>query len=112
MKGIERKTFHPYVTQIVNKFSVTKSVTDKKSSGNKILDELSLIVFLNHFAANLSNSLHQVSAATQFSVSSVQKVTKVHNFHPYKIKNFNELYEDDIFLEVSILQRNARPDKK
>lgn len=80
----------------MQKFMETGSVTNKKHQPERqIINEPIEVAVLGHVAMDNNQSLNQISHASGVSTSSVWRILKKHNFHPYKVKLVQELNEDD-----------------
>ncbi len=83
------------VSELIQKFMLTGSVSDKVRSGRPSTDELTEIAVLAQISINPQQSARDVADGQNLSRWSVHKVLKKHKFHPYKVKLVQELSEDD-----------------
>src|SRR6202042_2167310 len=101
----EKITSHRYVLDLVTKFTQTGSVANKKRNHRKVLDEDAQVEVLGHFGINPNISLRKIVDATGISLGSVHTVTKLHKFHPFKMKILQELTEDDFDRRVEFCEQ-------
>lgn len=88
---------HKYVLDIVQKFSETGSVANRKHQRHGIInDEATSVAVLGHVALmENTQSIRKVARESGFSTTSVFRILHKHKYHPYKIKLVHELNEDD-----------------
>lgn len=92
----DRNVSHVYVMKLLTKFRATGSVGNAKHNRRRtILDEAAQIEVLGHFVAEPTTSIRKVSKETRIATGSIQKVTKIHKFKPYKMHILHELQDDD-----------------
>jgi ribosomal protein S13 len=87
---------HASVIMIINKFMETGSVQNIKHERNRpVRNEGVEVAVIGHVLMDNKQSLRQIASASGVSKSSVQRILKEQNFHPYKIRLVHELNEDD-----------------
>lgn len=101
----EKSTSHRYVLDLIAKFTETGSVSNRKRTEPRVLNQATQIEILGHFGINPRSSLRQISAATHISLGSVHKVAKLHKFHPYQMQICHELNEDDFDRRIEFCEQ-------
>lgn len=87
---------HSYVTKIVQKFSDTGSVCNKKIQMQRVVrNEAVEVAVLGHVELDHTQSTRQLAEVSGVSRSSIIRILKAHKFHPYKTRLVQELNEDD-----------------
>ena len=89
-------TSRTYIRSLVDKFRNFFSVKDAPRSGRpKSVPEDEQINVLADFVVNPRQSIRKVAAIHEVPRMSVQRLLKLHKFHPYTVKLVHEINEDD-----------------
>lgn len=85
-----------YIRVLVDKFRRFFSVKDAPRSGRpKTIEEGEQVNILADLVQNPRQSIREVSAYHEVPYGCVQRLLKLHKFHPYRVKLVHELNEDD-----------------
>ncbi|KAJ8909747.1 hypothetical protein NQ315_014016 [Exocentrus adspersus] len=84
-----------YLRELIAKFAVTGSVTNKKLPGHPHIPEEKQIQIIGEIVVNPQQSTAHVADACQVSPSTVWKLLKRNKFHPYRNQMLHQLTEDD-----------------
>ncbi|KAK4876407.1 hypothetical protein RN001_012829 [Aquatica leii] len=88
-RHLNKHLSHKSVTELLQKFTDTEAVANKKRHGNRVVNEIIQIEVIGHIAVNL------IADPAGLLYSSVRKVTKVYKFHHYKMKYVQELNKNN-----------------
>lgn len=111
----DKQLHHSYVLELVRKFRQTGSVANqKKNYENRVRTEEAEVAILGHINLDPTTSTRKLAEESGFSRTTVRRVLKLHNFHPYKIHLVQEINEDDPdrrlqFCEIMTDKINTNP---
>ena len=92
----ENHVSHPYIIELMRKFVDTGSVQNKKREANQPQrNENVQIAILGHIAIDNMMSTRTLSDVSGVTRTTLQRILKMHKFHPYKIHLVQQLNEDD-----------------
>lgn len=85
-----------YVGKLLQKFSATGSVCNKKHQPQRpVRNEDVEVAILGHIALDPTTSTRRLSEASGVSRTSAMRILKSHKYFPYKIRLVHELNDDD-----------------
>lgn len=91
----DRPISRTYLRELLRKFQATGSVHSMKRSAPSQIPEDQHIDILADIVANPTQPTSQVAKAADVSASTVQRLLKKHQFHPYKMQILHQLIDDD-----------------
>ena len=89
----DRPICRKYLRELVNKFTTTGTVQDKKRPGHKSILEEKQVQIIGEIIENPQHSTPTVADICEVSTSTGWRV--LNKFHPYKIQMVHQLTEDD-----------------